>query len=182
MAKEQLPPTKGNEVPNLNNTQSTTTKGEEDSMEFLATRSQTRSRETVDSSWASNMAVWAAEKKALNIRVYYVAPHCSYADYVMVCSGTSDRHVMAVAEFLREEAKKAGHLPLGTEGFQQGHWVLLDFGEIVVHVFYEPVRDYYELDRMWSHVEQLDVPGATASTHGLFTKQEAVPFDDDDEN
>lgn len=151
-------------------------------MEFLATSSKISAHAHTDPDFATDMALWAAEKKAHNIRLYAVSSHCSYADYVLVCSGTSDRHVLAIAEHLRDQGKKRGHIPLGTEGFQQGHWVLLDFGEIIVHVFYEPVRDYYELDRMWSHVEQIEVPGATASVHGLNRTLPAHMQDNDDDD
>jgi ribosome-associated protein len=150
-------------------------------MESLATSSKLSTYEHIDPDFATDMAGWAAEKKALNIRLYSVGSHCSYADYVMVCSGTSDRHVLAIAEYLRDQSKKRGHLPLGTEGFQQGHWVLLDFGEIIVHVFYEPVRDYYELDRMWSHAEQVEILGTTASTQGLARTSAQQDLDEDDE-
>ena len=126
-----------------------------------------------------SMAHWAAEKKAHNLRLYDVAEHCSYADHVLICSGTSDRHVVAIAEYLREQCKKAGYLPLGVEGFQQGHWVLLDFGDAIAHVFYEPVREYYELDRMWSHTTQVEIPGVTVGT-GAIDLVEDPDLDEDE--
>lgn len=92
---------------------------------------------------------WAEDKKALHLRLYEVTEHCSYADYILVCSGTSDRHIMAIAEELRVEGKKLGRRQLGSEGMEKGQWVLLDFGDVVVHIFHEPVREYYEIDRLW---------------------------------
>ncbi|TNE47554.1 MAG: ribosome silencing factor [Deltaproteobacteria bacterium] len=126
------------------------------------------------------MAHWAAEKKAVNLRLYSVREHCSYADHVLICSGTSDRHVIAIADYLREQSKKSGVLPLGVEGIQQGQWVLLDFGEVIAHVFYDPVRDYYELDRMWGHADQVEIEGVTASASTLADSLNASEDDDDE--
>ncbi|MCB9643772.1 MAG: ribosome silencing factor [Myxococcales bacterium] len=111
------------------------------------------------------LAHWAEDKKAENIFVYEVKDLCSYADYVVICSGNSDRHVSAIAETLREEGKHAGHMPLGVEGLHKAQWVLLDFGDVVVHVFYGPVRDYYDLDRLWPAKSKLWSGGEQVSSY-----------------
>lgn len=148
-------------------------------MESLALNTQTLPNNPPTEALGIKMAHWAAEKKAVNLRLYSVREHCSYADHVLICSGTSDRHVVAIADFLREQSKKSGVLPLGVEGIQQGQWALLDFGEVIAHVFYDPVRDYYELDRMWGHADQVEIEGVTASASTLADSLNAAEDDDE---
>lgn len=148
-------------------------------MESLALNTHTPTTQPTTEALGIKMAHWAAEKKAINLRLYSVREHCSYADHVLICSGTSDRHVIAIADFLREQSKKQeGVLPLGVEGVQQGQWALLDFGEVIAHVFYDPVRDYYELDRMWGHADQVEIEGVTVSADSL---EKSLSDDDDDD-
>ena len=110
--------------------------------------------------FARSLAGWADDKKAENIYLYKAEEGCSYADYILVCSGNSDRHVFAIAEELRDRGKQSGHRPLGVEGLQQAQWVLLDFGDVIAHVFYEPVREYYDIDRLWPAEARIWVGGA----------------------
>ncbi|MBR9830112.1 MAG: ribosome silencing factor, partial [Oceanospirillales bacterium] len=73
----------------------------------------------------------------------------SVTDYMVIASGTSKRHVMSVAQDLLEKVKAAGLLPIGTEGAGVGDWVLVDLGEIIVHVMMPDARDFYDLERLW---------------------------------
>lgn len=73
----------------------------------------------------------------------------SMMDYIIVASGTSSRHVKAVANNVAAEAKKGGYLPLGIEGEIEGEWVLVDLGDIVVHVMQPQVRQFYDLESLW---------------------------------
>ncbi len=114
--------------------------------------------------FAMDLVRWAEDKKAENIHLYDVKDLCSYADYVLICSGNSDRHVSAIAETLREEGKHAGHMPLGVEGLHKAQWVLLDFGDVVIHVFFGPVREYYDLDRLWPAKAKIWSGGEPTST------------------
>jgi ribosome-associated protein len=91
----------------------------------------------------------ALEKKALEPVLLDVKDHSSYTDYILLLSGRSDRHVQAVADAVLDVLKKHGRRPLGVEGKRDGHWALLDFGEVVVHVFYHPVREFYDLEGLW---------------------------------
>lgn len=75
---------------------------------------------------------------------------CSYADYIMIASARSTRQAKAIAEYVMEEAAKVGVKPLGAEGIEHGNWVLLDYSDIVIHIFYKPVREYYELEGLWA--------------------------------
>lgn len=75
----------------------------------------------------------------------------------MICSGSSDRHVQAVSENIQLEMKKQGNLPLGVEGLSGGNWTLLDYGDVIVHVFYEPIRRFYDLEGVWSDAPRLEM-------------------------
>lgn len=70
-------------------------------------------------------------------------------DYFVICTGTSDRHVQALAESVLEMTKEAGERPISTEGLQAGEWVLIDFVNVVVHIFQRDVRDFYRLEDLW---------------------------------
>ena len=89
------------------------------------------------------------EKKSENILILDLREISSVTDTIIVASGHSDRHVQAVSEFLLQDMKKHGFYPLGSEGLQGGRWALLDYGEIVVHVFYDEVRHHYDLEGVW---------------------------------
>lgn len=100
----------------------------------------------------------AADKKARNPVAIDVRGACSYADFVLICSGRSDRQVQTIASHIEEQMKKEhGVKPLGVEGVSQGHWVLMDFGNVVVHVFYAPVRELYDLERLWPDAPRVDL-------------------------
>jgi ribosome-associated protein len=92
----------------------------------------------------------ALEKKGLEPTLLDVREQSSYTDYIVLLSGRSDRHVQAVADGVVEALKKKrGAKLLGVEGKRDGHWTLLDFGDVVVHVFYHPVREFYDLEGLW---------------------------------
>lgn len=103
----------------------------------------------------------ALEKKGLEPVLLDVRGLSSYTDYILLLSGRSDRHVQAVADAVAETLKKQlGLQPLGIEGKRDGHWTLLDFGDVVVHVFYHPVREFYDLEGLWIDAPRvpIDVP------------------------
>lgn len=104
-------------------------------------------------------AAYALEKKALNVRLLKVSGLSSLTDYLLIASGTSDRQVQAVAESVRLGLKKEhDSTPLAVEGANEGRWVLIDYGDVMVHVFHEPVRDYYDLDGLWSEAPEVEIP------------------------
>ncbi len=99
---------------------------------------------------ARRAAQLLVDRKASDVVLLDVRGMSSYADYFVIASGDSERGVVATAEHVRETLKNAGHRTIGTEGFETGHWVLLDFGEVVVHVFFNEVRAFYDLDGLWA--------------------------------
>jgi ribosome-associated protein len=101
---------------------------------------------------------FALEKKAYDLVVLDVQGLTSLADYFVICTGRSDTQVQAIAQSVDENLGKMGIHPLSREGYGTGHWVLVDFGDVIVHVFYEPVREYYDLERLWAHAPRLVLP------------------------
>jgi ribosome-associated protein len=89
------------------------------------------------------------DMKAVNIKVLDVRALTDVADTMIVASGTSDRHVRAIAENVTVKAKQAGRRPMGTEGRQDGEWVLIDLQDVLVHVMLPRVREFYALEQLW---------------------------------
>ena len=98
------------------------------------------------------------DKKAVNVEIIDVLGKVDYADYLVVMSGRSDRQVAALARGIEEDLKaKTGVRCLGVEGATQGRWVLMDFGDVVVHVFHEDVRGYYDIESLWMDAARVPV-------------------------
>ena len=98
------------------------------------------------------------DRKAIDLVILEVKDLSSFTDYFLICSGNSDRQVQAIAGHAEEKLGKEGFRPLGIEGKREGRWVLLDYGDVVIHVFYHPVREFYDLERLWSEAPQLELP------------------------
>jgi ribosome-associated protein len=81
----------------------------------------------------------------------------SYCDGFVICSGTNRRHVRAIAEGIVEDLRKEGLRPIGIEGLDASRWVLLDFGDVLVHVFDEPMRGFYDLEALWADAPRVDL-------------------------
>ena len=103
-------------------------------------------------------------RKATNVVVLDVADLTSYADVFIICSGRSNRQVSAIADFIKTELKKHNIMPLGVEGTKDGHWVLLDYGHVIIHVFYEPVREFYDLEGLWGDAKRIMTPSLKRAT------------------
>ena len=89
------------------------------------------------------------ELKAAQVEQLDVRKIASFTDYMIFASGSSRRHVSAIAESVVEAAKAAGQPPVGVEGEDVGEWVLVDLGDVVVHVMLPDIREYYELEKLW---------------------------------
>ena len=99
------------------------------------------------------------ELKAKDIREIDVRGKTSIADLLVIASGTSARHVKSIADEVSKYAKKAGVMPLGVEGEQEGEWVLVDLGDVIVHVMLPRIREFYGLERLWTvgdHGHEMD--------------------------
>ena len=82
---------------------------------------------------------------------------CSFADFFILCSGGSHRHVTALAQHVEEALAQAGVKPLGVEGLEEGQWVLMDYNTLVVHIFMQPRREFYNLEDLWSEVPKTQI-------------------------
>lgn len=100
----------------------------------------------------------ALEKKAYDLIVLQAAHLSSIADYFVIVTGRSDVQVQAIARGIEERMDAVRLHPLAIEGMQHAHWVVMDYDDVVVHVFYEPVRDFYRLERTWSDSRQVVLP------------------------
>lgn len=89
------------------------------------------------------------DMKANDIRVLDVRGHTSMTDFLVIASGTSERHVKSTAEAVAFKAKQAGEPAIGQEGLQEGEWALVDLNGVVVHVMQARVRDYYQIEQLW---------------------------------
>jgi len=94
-------------------------------------------------------------KKALRINVIKIDDISSLADYFVIGSGTSSTHVRSLADELEEKLKEAGAVPARIEGYRSNSWILLDYGSVVIHVFTQEARDFYDLDRLWADGQQV---------------------------
>ncbi|MFP8965697.1 ribosome silencing factor [Pokkaliibacter sp. CJK22405] len=94
-----------------------------------------------------------ADMKAKDVQVLDVRGLSSVTDYMVIASATSTRHVKAVADHLTEQMKRRGTQPLGVEGQEASEWVLVDLGDVVVHVMQPQARAFYDLERLWARPE-----------------------------
>jgi len=83
----------------------------------------------------------------------------SVADYFIICSGSSSRQVSAIAQTIKKELKTHKFKPISIDGLKEGQWVLMDFGHVVIHIFYDPVRNFYDLESLWTDAARLKTPG-----------------------
>lgn len=109
---------------------------------------------------AQRAARAALDRKALDLVVLDVQSLSNVTDYFLVCSGRSTTHLASITEAIRAELKQDGVRPLHAEGATESGWVLLDYGDVLMHVFLEDTRAYYALDRFWGDAPSIPVDGA----------------------
>ena len=120
--------------------------------------------DTTDQDYSENLARAIAdaalEKKALGLKVLDMRGLVAYTDFLIICSGSSDRHVLAISDSVESTLRPEKIRPLGIEGRPSGRWVLMDYGDVVTHVFVEAERDVYGLDSLWNDAPALaiDIP------------------------
>ena len=96
------------------------------------------------------------KKKAFDLLALDIRESSSFADYFIICSASSNRQAQAIASSIEMDLKKEGVYPLGIEGFSEGTWILLDYDEVIIHVFYQPIREFYELERLWADAPRIE--------------------------
>ncbi|RPH84381.1 MAG: ribosome silencing factor [Candidatus Rokuibacteriota bacterium] len=109
---------------------------------------------------AQRAARAALDRKALDLVVLDVQGLSSVTDYFLVCSGRSTTHLASITEAIRAELKQDGVRPLHAEGATESGWVLLDYGDVLMHVFLEDTRAYYALERLWGDAPSIPVDSA----------------------
>jgi ribosome-associated protein len=97
------------------------------------------------------------DAKTQNIAVLDVRKISDFTDYMVIATGTSNRHVQSSADKVAETLRDHGVRPVGIEGKQLGDWVLIDFGDVVVHIMREQTRDFYNLEKLWSDAKRIEV-------------------------
>jgi ribosome-associated protein len=105
-------------------------------------------------------------KKAVDVAVLDVRGLTSIADAFIICSGRSNRQVTAIAEHVERELRKQKIKPLSVEGAKEGQWALLDYGSVIIHVFFESVREFYDLEGLWTDARRLKLSGAKRAKSG----------------
>ena len=98
------------------------------------------------------------DKKAINVEIIDVRGKVDYTDFIIVMSGRSDRQVNALAKGIEDTLKvEHGVRCFGVEGLPEGHWVLMDFGDVIVHIFHEDTRGYYDIESLWIDAARIEV-------------------------
>lgn len=97
------------------------------------------------------------EKKAANIKVIQINEISTLADYFIIATGTSNTHVKSLSDEIEEKLKALGHMPSGVEGYRSNSWILLDYISVVVHIFTEEGRGFYDLDRLWTDGKMVEI-------------------------
>jgi len=109
----------------------------------------------------------ALEKKPKDLIIMNIRQISSFADYYILMTGSSDREVQAISSIIRERMKEKGVLPLNTEGATYGKWILLDYIDVVISIFHEPVRAFYDLERLWPDAPFMKIPDDTVKIAAL---------------
>lgn len=92
----------------------------------------------------------AVDQKSFDVRGLDVADCADFTDYFLIASGTSPRHAQGIADKIEAALRKAGQKPYACSGYDHGEWIVLDYGDFVAHIFYEPTRQFYEFDELWA--------------------------------
>jgi ribosome-associated protein len=108
-------------------------------------------------------AAAAADKKATDVIALSVGQNIVVTDYFLIATGANDRQVHAIADAVEDALREEGARPIGREGQQELKWVLLDYGDFVVHVFQASEREFYRLEKLWSDAPRLELPADVAN-------------------
>jgi ribosome silencing factor RsfS/YbeB/iojap len=127
---------------------------------MMTSQSESKHAASADLSLAKTMACARAalEKKAENVKILELSDLSGFTDFFLVASGTSDRQVQAIADSVQSVMEGEGFETLTVEGYSEGRWVLIDFGDVVVHVFLDALREYYDLEGLWATAPRVKIP------------------------
>lgn len=100
----------------------------------------------------------ASDKKAQDIIALDLRDIASFTDYFLICTGNNTRHVQSIADSVEEDLRNSGRRPLHTEGYSAAEWILLDYGDFIVHVFNPTSRKFYDLERLWRDAKRVALP------------------------
>lgn len=122
----------------------------------------------------------AAEKKATDVMALYVGDTLVVTDYFLIATGANDRQVHAIADGIEDALREVGVKPIGTEGESELKWVLLDYGDFVVHVFQASEREFYRLERLWGDAPRVSLPKEVENATEAMTQAENEPHSPED--
>lgn len=123
---------------------------------------------------AALIAEGCNEAKGADLMALEMKGISDFADYFIVVSGRSDRQAQGIARRALEIAHASGIEPVSVEGFDRGHWILVDFGEVVLHVFYEPMREHYNLEALWTRAKHVNLAAAKGKTRSTKAVRKTV--------
>jgi ribosome-associated protein len=103
----------------------------------------------------------AEEKQAHDARVLDLREITTFADYFVILSGTNTRQIQAISDEIHQHLKKLGEMPNSMEGYDNADWILMDYGDYLIHIFSEKARLYYDLERLWRDAKTVDLAKAT---------------------
>ncbi len=109
---------------------------------------------------AQHISEAAAAMKAEGLRILDLRALASFTDFFVVCSGASDRQVQAIADQVQENLRAISRRPIGVEGYDAAQWILLDYGSVVVHIFYPEAREFYQIEKLWADAPELAAHGS----------------------
>lgn len=109
------------------------------------------------SSIAYDISSAAADKKAHDIKILNIGEVSTLTDYFVICSGNSSVQVQAIADQIEDKMVEKGYEPRHKEGYANARWVLLDYGDVIAHVFYKEDREFYNLERLWADVQIINM-------------------------
>src|SRR5215218_6475376 len=115
----------------------------------------------------------AAEKKAIEPVVLDLREIASFTDYFVIVSGANERQVQAISDEIYETLKKSGHAAARVEGYKTAEWILLDYGDFVVHVFEQKARKFYDLERLWRESKRVELPAEFSAGSGGSLRKES---------
>jgi len=99
------------------------------------------------------------ERKAVDPVLFEVGKMTDLSDFFIIAGGNSNRQVQAISQHVARRMREEGFRPFGVEGEQEGHWVLMDYGDVIIHIFYQPVREFYDLEGLWLEAPRVEHEG-----------------------